>query len=103
MKKRDIHIVTDDCDGQDINVVTDGKHILCLESSLLAEVLASGHVSHTWILDLGAAFHVTPHREWFSHYEETIGTVTFGDNHQSYITSIGDITLLFLNGSCMVI
>ena len=62
MKKGDIHIATDD---QDNNVILDGKHILCLESSLSIEVLVSGHVSHTWILDLVANFHVTPHREWF--------------------------------------
>ena len=103
MKKGDIHIVTDDCDAQDINVILDGKHILCLESSLSAEVLVSGYVSHTWIMDSGAAFHVTPHREWFSHYEEISGTVTFGDNHQSDIVGIGDITLVFSNGSRLVI
>ena len=66
-------------------------------------MLVSGHVSHTWILDLGATFCVTPHREWFSHYEEDFGIVTFGDNHQSDIVGIGDITLVFSNGNRLVI
>ena len=100
MKSEEINVVTD---TQDNSVVADPQDILCLESSLSVEVLVSGHVSHTWILDLGASFHVTPHREWFSRYEETVGTVTLGDSYQCDIVGIGDITMAFSNGSCMVI
>lgn len=31
---------------------------------------SSTHVDHeTWIVELGASFHMTPHREWFCEYE----------------------------------
>ncbi|MCO5604461.1 hypothetical protein L7F22_058627 [Adiantum nelumboides] len=63
-----------------------------------AELLVSGEVSHTWILDLGASLHVTPHRHWFTTYEETIGTVTLGDSYSCDIMGIGDIAMVMANG-----
>ena len=43
---------------------------LALQSSLPIELLVSGEVSHTLVLDLRASLHVTPHKEWFTTYKE---------------------------------
>ena len=33
----------------------------------------STHADHDlWLIDLGASYHMTPHREWFSEYENTM-------------------------------
>ena len=107
---QEINVVTDDCDAQDLNVLTkivdtslDAQDALCLESTLSAEVLVSGELSHTWILDSGASLHVTPHCEWFTRYEETVGSVTLGDSFRCDIVGIGDIALVLLNGVCFVL
>ena len=104
MKIQEINFV-ESHDMQDINVLTesvetyyDAHDTLCLESTLSVEVLVSGEVSHTWILDLGASLHVTPHKEWFTHYEETIGSVTLGDSYSCDIVGIGDIAMVLSNG-----
>ena len=76
---------------------------LSLDSKLSAEVLVSGEISHTWILDSGASLHVTPHRDWFTRYEETYGAVTLGDSYTCDIVGIGDITIEFSNGMHLVI
>ena len=54
-------------------------------------------MSHTWILDSGASLHVTPHKEWFTCYEETIGSVTLGDSYSCDIVGIGDIAMVLSN------
>ena len=97
-------------DAQEINAVTetfdvyyDAMNTLSLDSKLSAEVLVSGKISHTWILDLGASLHVTPHRDWFTRYEETYGVVTLGDSCTCDIIGIGDITIEFSNGMNLVI
>ena len=43
---------------------------------------SSTHVEHdSWLIDLGASFHMTPHGEWFSKYEKYDGGDVFlGDN-----------------------
>ena len=61
------------------------------------EILVSGEVSHAWIWDSGATLHVTRHREWFSHYEETVGTGACD------IVGIGDIVMVLSNGTRFVI
>lgn len=86
IKIEQINMVTEAQGAQNINVLMesidkfyDAQDTLCLESSLFAEILVSDEVSHTcWILDSGASLHVTPHHEWFTRYEETIGSVTLG-------------------------
>jgi hypothetical protein len=42
---------------------------------------SSTHVDHeAWLFDLGASFHMTPHREWFYEYERYDGgNVLLGD------------------------
>jgi hypothetical protein len=40
------------------------------------------HVDHeAWLVDSGASFHMTPHREWFCEYERyDEGNVFLGDD-----------------------
>ncbi|MCO5573907.1 hypothetical protein L7F22_027682 [Adiantum nelumboides] len=80
------------------DVFYDAQETLSLQSTMPAELLVSGEVSHTWILDSGASLHVTPHRHWFTTYEETIGTVTLGDSYSCDIVGIGDIAMVMANG-----
>ncbi|MCO5592568.1 hypothetical protein L7F22_046571 [Adiantum nelumboides] len=80
------------------DVFYDAQETLSLQSSMPAELLVSGEVSHTWILDLGASLHVTPHRHWFTTYEETIGTVMLCDSYSCDIVGIGDIAMVMANG-----
>ena len=61
-------------------------------------MLVSGEVSHTWILDSGAFHHVTPHKEWFTHYKETIGSITLGDSFSCDIVGRADIAMVLSNG-----
>ena len=35
-----------------------------------------------WLIDSGASFHMTPHREWFYEYERYNGNVFLGDSLQ---------------------
>ncbi|MCO5611613.1 hypothetical protein L7F22_065867 [Adiantum nelumboides] len=44
--------------------------------------------AQTWIIDSGASFHVTPHREWFATYSPMHGSVKLGDSHQLDILGI---------------
>ena len=68
------------------------------------EILVSGgEVSHAWILDSGASLHVMPHREWFSRYEETVGTITLGKTFACDIIGIGDIPMVLSNGMRFVV
>ena len=63
-------------------------------------ILVSGEVSHSWVLDLGALLHVTPHREWFTSYESgNHGTISLGDSYECDIVSIGDICMILPNGT----
>ena len=70
---------------------------------MTAEILVSGEVSHAWILDSGASLHGTPHREWFSRYEEIVGTITLGNSFACNIVGIGDIPMVLSNGMHFVI
>eukprot|EP00253_Pinus_taeda_P018237 PITA_18237 len=48
---------------------------------------SSTHVDHeTWLIDSGASFHFTPHREWFCEYEKyDSGDVFLGDDRKARI------------------
>ena len=45
------------------------------------------HVDHeSWLIELGASFHFTPHREWFYEYEKYDGGDVFlGDDRKHRI------------------
>ena len=54
--------------------------------------------SDVWLVDLGASFHMTPHREWFSEYEKYNGNVFLGDDSPNKITGRGRVKLLLNDG-----
>ncbi|MCO5562911.1 hypothetical protein L7F22_016547 [Adiantum nelumboides] len=55
--------------------------------------------AQTWIIDSGASFHVTPHREWFAIYSPMHGLIKLGDSHQLDILGIGDVKICMANGT----
>ena len=59
--------------------------------------------SHTWLLDFGASFHLTSHKEWFTCYEvKSLGKVRYGDSHMCDVIGIGDISIHFGHGSLLI-
>ena len=101
-KIEELNVVTHDSDSQDILALDqssetfyDAQESLCLESTVSVEILISGEISHAWIMDSGASLHVTPHREWFSCYKETVDTVTLGNSYVCDIVGIGNIPMAF--------
>ncbi|MCO5564465.1 hypothetical protein L7F22_018126 [Adiantum nelumboides] len=54
--------------------------------------------AQTWIIDSGASFHVTPHRECFASYSPMHGLVKLDDSHQLEILGIGDVNICMENG-----
>ena len=45
-----------------------------------------------WILDSGASFHVTPHKEWFTTYDASRkGRVHLGNDYACEIVEVGDV------------
>ena len=72
--------------GNQINVAESRSgEILFLEESLvddsvIKEVLYNAQDAHTWLLDSGATFHMTPNIEWFSNYSAGAnGTIQLGN------------------------
>ena len=51
-----------------------------------------------WLIDYGASFHMTPHREWFSKYEKYNGNVFLGDDAPKKIMGHGRVKLLLNDG-----
>jgi hypothetical protein len=60
----------------------------------------STHSDHdAWLIDLGASFHMTPHKEWFCEYEKYNGGVVFlGDKSTAKIRGRGRIKLFLKDG-----
>ena len=56
---------------------------------------SSTHVDHeAWLIDSGASFHFTPHREWFYEYEKYDGVDVFlGDDKKARIVGRGKVKL----------
>ena len=87
---------------EEINVACDdGVDILVMDDdATYVEANIAHAFAHTWLLDSGASFHVTPHREWFTRYEaKSLGTVRLGDSHQCDVIGIGDVMVQFSDGS----
>ena len=61
---------------------------------------SSTHVDHeAWLIDSGASFHVTPHREWINEYDEYDGGDAFlGDDRKARIISHGKFKLKLQGG-----
>ena len=52
------------------------------------------HVDHeSWLIDLDASFHFTPHREWFCKYEKYDGDVFLGDDRKARIVGRGKVKM----------
>jgi hypothetical protein len=62
---------------------------------------SSKHTDHeAWLVDTGASFHMTPHREWLSEYERYDGgNVFLGDDSTTRIIGRGKVKLRLLYGS----
>eukprot|EP00253_Pinus_taeda_P018115 PITA_18115 len=61
---------------------------------------SSTHVDHeAWLIDSGASFHFTPHREWFCEYERyDSGDVFLGDDTKARIIGRGKVKLKLQGG-----
>ena len=60
---------------------------------------SSTHVDHeAWLIDLGASFHFTPHREWFCEYEKYGGDIFLGDDKKARIVGCGKVKLKLQGG-----
>ena len=59
------------------------------------------HVDHeAWLIDSGASFHFTPHREWFSEYEKYDGgDALLGDDRKARIFRRRKFNLKLQGGS----
>jgi hypothetical protein len=60
----------------------------------------STHSNHyVWLINYGASFHMTSHREWFCEYEKyNGGDVLLGDDSISRIVGCRRVKLLLKNG-----
>jgi hypothetical protein len=61
---------------------------------------SSTHADHeAWLVDSGASFHMTPHREWFCEYERYDGgNVFLGDDSTTRIIGRGKFNLRLIDG-----
>eukprot|EP00253_Pinus_taeda_P034618 PITA_34618 len=61
---------------------------------------SSTHVDHeAWLIDSGASFHFTPHREWFCEYKKYEGGDVFlGDDRKARIIGRGKVKLKLQGG-----
>jgi hypothetical protein len=61
---------------------------------------SSTHVDHeSWLVDFGASFHMTPHREWFYEYERYDGgNVFLGNDSTTRIIGRGRVKLRLIDG-----
>jgi len=61
---------------------------------------SSTHVDHkAWLIDSGASFHFTPHREWFCEHEKYDGGDVFvGDDRKARIIDRGKVMFKLQGG-----
>ena len=66
---------------------------------------SSTHVSHeAWLVESGASFHMTPHREWFYEYERyNGGNVFLGDESITKIIGQGKFKLRLIDGRIRIL
>ena len=105
MKIEEINTISEDEVGDTIvNTDDDGEILLNsgLESAQM--VITDDIILHDWTLDLGASFHVTPQREWFTTYDaKRIGQVRLGNDYACEIMGVGDVQLKFQQGSTITL
>ena len=94
------------CEDVNVSKVVDSEDELLVVLSSDAQVLKHTEKScmHDWIIDSGASFHVTPFRELFCRFTAgRHGVVFLGNDHACHIIGIGDIQLVLLNGSQLML
>ncbi|MCO5605662.1 hypothetical protein L7F22_059845 [Adiantum nelumboides] len=89
-------------DSEELKALThDSDGDIWYASNLCPTLLVATNSSYEqdWIVDSGASFLVTPHKEWFSSYESRHGMVRLGNNYACDIIGARDIKLSLPNGS----
>jgi hypothetical protein len=66
---------------------------------------SSTHAEHeAWLVESGASFHMTPHKEWFCEYERYDGgNVFLGDDSTNIILGQGKVKLRLIYGSIRIL
>ena len=78
---------------------TDGKYSIEEGGDVYLASSSTHAENDSWLIDLGASFHMTPHGEWFYEYEKYDGGDVFlEDNSVARIIGRGKIKLLLKNG-----
>ena len=83
MKTEEINAISEDEGDILLNLGLDAAHMVTTDDIVL----------HDWILDSGASFHVTPHREWFTNYDaKRTSRVCLGNDYGCEIMDLGDVS-----------
>ena len=66
---------------------------------------SSKHADHeAWLVESGASFHMTPHKEWFYEYERYDGgNVFLGNDSTNIILGQGKVKLRLIYGSIRIL
>ncbi|KAJ9563977.1 LOW QUALITY PROTEIN: hypothetical protein OSB04_009137 [Centaurea solstitialis] len=93
-------VVNDDSGSEDDLVLTVvANDNSSLEDDLVLSVGNRINYSVDWILDTGGAFHMTPHKEWFSSYEKVAtGSVSMGNDMPCDVVGIGSVSIKMHDG-----
>ncbi|MHC6132813.1 hypothetical protein L8N14_020250, partial [Serratia marcescens] len=78
-------------DANQAAVVTPSVLVTMMEGPILASISDSD--PKVWIVDSGASFHATPHRDLFSRYVPGDGIVKMGNDGKSQVIGMGDVIL----------
>jgi hypothetical protein len=87
-------------EGRDLKILLLHKRKTYVEGGDVYLSSSSTHEDHdAWLVDLGASFHMTPHREWFCEYERYDGGDVFlGDESTTKIIGRGKVKLKLMDG-----
>ncbi|MCO5602591.1 hypothetical protein L7F22_056725 [Adiantum nelumboides] len=79
--------------------------VLIFTSDLSPDALVAQDEDYAqnWIIDFGANFHVTPHRDWFTSYAPMQGIVKLGDSYEVEIIGSGGVKFQMRNGTTFVL
>jgi hypothetical protein len=85
--------------GSDSNSSTEAKTSTEEGGDVYLEFTSTHADRDVWLIDSGASYHMTPHREWFSKYEKYDGVDVFlGDDSKTKILGRGRVKLLLKDG-----
>ena len=89
--------------GSSAEILTTHPNILSIENTVESEVLLTTEESSTWLPDLGASYHVTPHRS-FRHYSDRHSdSVRVRNSQHCAIIRSGTVELNLPGGSTLVL